>query len=49
MNYATNVVNYLLALNNVNVKWETVASAADGRGGEPMPPGGSSRRPVKRT
>jgi hypothetical protein len=43
------VMNYGFAMLYLNAPWAKVASAADCCGGEPMPPGGSSLRPVKRT
>ena len=43
------VMNYGFAMLYLYAPWEKVASAADCCGGEPMPSGGSSLRPVKRT
>ena len=43
------VTNYGFAMPYLNVQWAKVASAADCRGGGPMPSGGSSCRLVNRT
>ena len=43
------VMHYGFAMPYLNAQWVKVASAADCCGGEPMPSGGSSLRPVKRT